>query len=263
MSAEALVEFTTDELCLLLGLFGPCISFGVPNPYLGKFADEIETAQTVARDSLLGRDVIRLINEREVALDEVIAKILQTCAHPAHTAIVTAQISRTARQMLYIHFTPDLVVEHAVVELNRHQLIPYSGHVAIVERLSYLLHLNGQKAAKGEGFTVDEKLLLDVRSSVAKKGNKKIQGTLVEAGLNVEQADMLVRALGNPIANSSVVVLVNREDGEKQHVTGFGMLESALGTWLLLLKNGVGTPRVEFIPSTAREIQTRLDTLLP
>jgi hypothetical protein len=260
---DRFMEFTADELYLLLGLFGPCISFGVPNPYLGKFAEEIEAAQTAARASLLRRDVIRQMNEREIALDEVIAKIIQTCARPAHTAIVTVQISRTARQMLYIHFTPDLVVEHAVVESNRHQLTPYPDHAAIVERISHLLHLNGQKAAEGGSFTIDEKLLLDVHSSVAKKGKKKIKRTLIEAGLKVDQADLLLSALGNPVANSSVVVLVNREDGEKQHVTGLGMLESTLGAWLLLLKGVADAPQVEFIPSTAREILTRLDSLLP
>lgn len=263
MKSEFSLEFTTDELYLLLGLFGPCISFGIPNPYLGKFIEEIEAAQNEARTSLLERGIIQQIDDQQIALDEVVAKIVQTCASPDHTAIVTTQVSSTARHMFYIHFTPGLVVEHAALDAIHHQLIPYPGHAEVVERLSQLLHLNGQKAAPGGCFTIDEKLLLDVRDSYARKGKKEIEGTLLQAGLKREQANLLLGAFGNPIANSSVVVLVNREDGEKQHVTGLGMLESAIGAWLLLLGGDAASPQVEFIPSTAPEIQTRLDELLP
>lgn len=257
------IEFTTDELYLLLGMFGPCVSFGVPNPYLGKFIEEIKVAQNEAQASLLERHIVQQIDDQQVALDEVVAKIIETCARPDHTAIVTAQISSTARRMFYIHFTSELVVEHAVVDSDHHQLTPYTGHAEIVGRLSQLLHLNGQKAAPGGCFTIEEKLLLDARDAYAKKGKRKIEGNLVQAGLKLEQANLLTGAFSNPIANSSVVVLVNREDGEKQHVTGLGMLESARGAWLLLLSGDAKAPRVEFIPSTAPEIRTRLDELLP
>jgi hypothetical protein len=53
MTVEFSIEFSTPELLLVLGTFGPCIVMGVEDPYLGMMFEEVRISQHLALISLL------------------------------------------------------------------------------------------------------------------------------------------------------------------------------------------------------------------
>ena len=89
-------RFSLIELTYLYRLVGPCLAFGIGDPYLGKLAEEIDATEAGARQSLKARDLVREVDGK-LALDEVLAAMMQTCAHPTHTALLTIDRSATRR----------------------------------------------------------------------------------------------------------------------------------------------------------------------
>jgi hypothetical protein len=263
MGSSNTFEFVTDELYLLLGFFGPCISFGLGEPYLGKFAEEIESAMSQAQNSLIEHGYVRVRENGEVAIDEGIAKIIKVCAHPDHTAIITTQKTGKPKQILYIHFSPDLLVEQSSQVKDKHRLVPIPSRDEMLVRLIKQLHLNGQSPAEDGRFRLPEKALFEARDLIGEGHKRKASKCLEEAGLSEKHTKILVHALGTPSSNSSVAVVINRDEPDIQHVNGLGVFESEKQMWALLPIPDPKGNQVEFIPSSAQEIEARLRDLMP
>jgi hypothetical protein len=261
MPNELSLEFTTDELYLLYSLFGPALAFGVGEPYLGKFIEEIEAAQRAALDSLIARDLIRVVENDQVMLDEVLAKIIQTCAQPSATIIITIQRRAYNQVMHYLNFGPEMLVQHTPRASHQHRLVALPPDAGAA-RVAKILHLNGQSAAAGSAFAIDQEKLFQARDAVFNNNLADAQHILATSGLSQSQAQQLARALTNAISNSSTVILANRNSPDAPHVSGIGILDSLEGLWAMNLQPHDQETRIEFVPSSAAEILERLHTLM-
>lgn len=263
MPDELSLEFTTDELYLLYSFFGPAIAFGLGEPYLGKFIEEIEAAQRAALQSLVARDLIRVSENGETTIDEVLAKMIETCAQPSGTIIIVTTQRRDYNKVThYFHFGPEILVQHTPRDATLHRLValpPDAGHA----RLTKILHLNGQRAAPGRAFSLDEEKLFQARDAVFNNNLAKAQRILAADGLPESQTQQLVHMLTDAVCNASVAVINNRSTLDAPLVAGVGVFESADGLWAMNLLRSEKTTRIEFVPSSAAEIAVRLQTLLP
>ncbi len=262
MPNELSLQFATDELYLLYSYFGPSIAFGLGEPYLGKFVAEIDVAQRAALQSLAARDLIRVSDNGEVIIDEVLAAMIQTCAQPSETLIVTTQRHGYNQVFHYFHFRADLLVEHIPRDAAQHRLVavpPNAGYTRLVK----ILHLNGQRAAPGRAFSLDEEKLFQARDAVRSGNLAEAQRVLAAAGLVDSQAQQLVRALSNAVSNASVAVVANRHVSDAIAINGIGIFESAEGMWAMNLNAQEKKTRIEFVPSSAAETASRLRMLLP
>lgn len=262
MPNELSLEFTTDELYLLYSFFGPAIAFGLGEPYLGKFIEEIETAQQAARQSLVARDLIRLAENGATEMDEALAKMIQTCAQPSDTLIVTTQRKNYNQVIHYFHFGPEILVEHTPRETANHRLVAMP-RAAAYARLKKILHLNGQPAAPSGAFSLDEAKLFQARDAALHDNLAEARQALDQAGLAEPHAQQLLRSLANAVSNASIAVIANRSVSDAPQVKGLGIFESAEGLWALNLQPGEKETRIEFVPSSAAEIANRLETLVP
>lgn len=262
MPDELTLDFTTDELYLLYSFFGPAIAFGLGEPYLGKFIEEIEAAQRTAQQSLAARDLIRLAENGEITVDAVLAKMIETCAQPSHTLIVTTQRRDYHQVIRYLRFGPEMLVEHMPLDATTHRLValpPAAGYT----RLAKILHLDEQGAAPGSAFSLEEQELFQARDAVFRRDPLEAERILSAAGLPEPQPEQLVRALSNALSNSSIAILANRNGSDAQHVGGIGILESAEGLWSMNLQPNAKKTRFEFVPSSAAEIAARVQGILP
>ncbi|GIL15516.1 MAG: hypothetical protein BroJett039_06890 [Chloroflexota bacterium] len=261
MPAQLSLEFTADELYLLYSFFGPALAFGLGEPYLGKFIEEIEAAQRAALESLVARDLIRVDENHQVMMDEVLAKIIQTCAQPSATIIITIQ-RRTYNQVIhYLNFGPEMLVQHTPLASHQHRLVALPPDAGLA-RIAKILHLNGQSAATGDSFSIDQEKLFQARDAVFNNNLANAQQILAASGLSESQTRQIARALTNAISNSSTVILANRNAPDTPHVNGIGVLDSPEGLWAMNLHPHEKETRIEFVPSSAAEIFRRLHTLI-
>jgi hypothetical protein len=263
MKPNGALDFTTDELYFLLGYYGPCISFGLGEPYLGKFAEEIEQATSKAQHSLAEDGYLHRAEDGTYSIDDAIVKTIRVCAHPNHTAVIATQKANKPKQIFYLHFSHELLVEQSCVGKDKHRLLPLPNRSAALERLTEQFHLKGQTAADGGRFQLPETTLFETRDLIRKGHTRKASKLLTDAGLTQKHSQTLIRALEAPSSNSSVAVVINRDEPDTQHVNGLGIFESEKKMWALVSMPTKKGNEVEFIPSSASEIEARLRDLLP
>ncbi len=108
-----------------------------------------------------------------------------------------------------------------------------------------------------------ESALFEARALYQKGESDRAFELLSSAGLSGDSAGRLSKALSSPVASSSVVVVVNRDSADTQHVRGFGVLEGAGEMWLLQPQGKNGDARVAFSPADAERVRSRFLAILP
>ena len=259
------LEFSTQELWLLFSLFGPAVILGVKNPYLGWLMDEREEAQKDALLMLVDRDLVRVVSEDEIAVDDVLTQMVDTCVSPRHTLILQTQgadASENGRQR-FIHYGSHMIVEHATLSAQQHHLTAIKDNSVLIDYITPLLRLDTLAQSKGKRFQVEEKILFEARKLCENKSDQEALSLLLESGLDDKVASALVSTLNGPVSNSAAVVVVNRVERNTQHVRGMAILEGERDVWIIRPYDRNGSAYVEFTPANAEILKRRLIAILP
>jgi hypothetical protein len=257
--------FSTHELWFLFSLFGPAMVMGMENPYMGWLAEEREQAHKNAFRSLIDRDLARVIAEDEIDLDDELTQMIQTCVNPKHSLILQAGGADTGDDVSrrLVHYNGEHIVEHQILDDQQHRLTAIKDNDALVDAVTPLFGLKTSAASQGEQFQIEEEVLFEVRRFCADGDTQEAQSTLLGAGLDEETACALVQVLANPVANSAAVVVVNREEQDRQHVRGLAFLEGEHDLWIMQPFEKNETAHVQFIPSNAKALKERFISILP
>lgn len=254
---------STHELYLLCSALGPSVMVGIPNPFWGALADEVRIQTEFALHSLINRGLIHVALEGEIAVDHVLALMIEACMKSDNVIVVTRQTESAAPQYAYIHVTPEFIVEHEEIDKEAHQLRVMVDRTAAIERLGEYFFLKDKNAAKSGKFKLQETTLFQARELVKNGNTEAARYLLLSAQLDLEQTDSLIQGLVNPVSNSVAVALVNRNRPSLQYVKGLGVLDTRDGMWSLHSRPTPDGNIIEFTPSSADEIKARIEDLIP
>lgn len=259
------LDFSTQELWFLFSLFGPAVILGVENPYLGWLMDEREEAQKDALHTLVDRDLVRILADDEIAVDDVLARMIEVCANPRHSLILHAQGANASGigERRFVHYGGKLLVEHAILDVQQHRLTAIKDNTALIDYITPLLRLDTSARSEGERFKVNEKTLFEARELCENKKDQEALSLLRESGLDDKIASALVNTLNGPVSNSAAVVVVNRIERDTQHVRGMAILEGEQDVWMMRPYDRNGSAYVEFTPADAKTLKERLAAILP
>jgi hypothetical protein len=257
------INLINDEFWFLISQYGPSLILGMDNPYQGCLTEELEEASRRSIISLIDRGYVRLLSKDSIELDDVVANMVKTCAHPVHSLIIKFQPSLGNSIEHFIHFSPGWIVERMTIDENIQELTVFKDTVALKDYLRDALRLDSRSNGSTKPFHIDEDSLLQI-SSLYKEG-KKIEGKklLEQINLDAEVKQCLDEVFSNPVANSSVIALHDQNDPEKQKVLGFAFLEGQEEMWLLQPEERVGKRQVNFSPANAELICQQFAEILP
>lgn len=257
------IEFSSDEFWLLLQQFGPAVALGIKNPHLGWLIEEIEEADRNALRSLVDRGIVRVVSKNQIELDDALAAMIKTCAHPRHTLITQFQNADGANKQRYIHFGDNLIVEHMEFKRGHHRVTAIKHQGALVEHLDEVLRLSSTASSRGGKFKIPESTLFEARALCKDGETRKASTNLKKAKLSEEKAAMLAKALSKPVANSAFAMLCNQDKPQVQNVKGFALLEGEKDFWILLPHDNGDEKLVEFIPANSKLVKQRFLEILP
>ncbi len=262
-SNDLVLALSARELWFLLQQFSPAVIFGMENPYLGWLADEIRADQRKVLKSIIDRDLVRKVSKDEIELDDVMAHMIEVCAHPEHTLIIQFQNCNHENMQRYIHFWNSLTVEQFEFKPGQHSLTAIKDREALIIHLNDSLRLSTTITGHGGKFRLAEDAMFEARSLCSDGHKRKALNNLTKAGLSEGKAAMLTTALSKPVANYAFAVLSNRNNPDAQHVKGFAVLESDNGLWIMLPHDKNGEKMVEFVPADAKSVKDYFLNILP
>jgi hypothetical protein len=260
------IDFTVDELWFLMSQFGPTYVTGIDNPYLGWLADEIQEATKGAVQSLVEKDIARVLTEDSIELDDAVVEMVRVCVHPLHTllASIQPQIGEADGFQHYVHFAePDWIVEHVEFEPGMHRLTAIRDQQALVELLQDDLRLDSAAASAPPAFKLrQETLHAAARLYIEGKAPEGLS-LLEESGLEAAVCQRLGAVLAAPVANASYVVMKNRNNSDRNFTCGFGYLEGEAELWLMRPFKQGDEAWVEFTPGSAELVRAKFLEILP
>ena len=261
--SKVYIEFSSEELWFLLQQFSPAIILGMLNPHLGWLIEEIEEADREALKSLVARNLVRIISKDQIELDDSLASMVRTCAHPHHTFISRSHNSAGVIEQKFIYFGSDLIVEHMEINQGQHRLIAINDRDTLLAQLSIALRSASTSSSRGKKFQLPEQVLFEA-SDLCSKGNSEIASeNIKKSGLSDKETALKTKTLKKPIANSAFVTLCDQGTPQLQNVKGFALLEGDNGFWIMSPYDKDGIKMVEFTPANSTVAKQRLLEILP
>lgn len=257
-----MIELNTHELLLVLGTFGPCLVMGVEDPYLGMMAEEVVLSQRSALDSLLMKGIIRGFSEDKIDLQDQIIATANVIHHPNHSLIVHSKEISNGDFHCYIHFGSDWIVQHKPSQ-DQHQLILVQNVDTLSNDLNPAFHSGSKAESSGPPFSLGEEELFEIRRLCADGDLNEARDRLDAERVPSEVIDPLINTLSEPVASSSFVLVVNRNNVESQYVRGFSVIEGADEMWIMEPYEEEGNSMVTFQAANALKVRERFFELIP
>jgi len=239
------------ELFTLAALLGGQTLIGIPDPFPGWLAEEIQDVMAQTQQRLAEREVLRRVNN-EWRMDAFAALLVGTMTEPQ--AVLLANLS-----------LPGGELHHRALYAR----LPFFTELSETPEGGYRLRLleEGQQALASilEFWQVEERVAPAPGSSFSLP-----QKTLDQARQSLQQAEALLRPYGPAAAtfldslrraqrNGSVVAMRKRNAWQ---VGGMGFLQAENGLWRLRSFQQGGEDWVEAIPCETTSLQAELRALL-
>ncbi|HWI51554.1 MAG TPA: hypothetical protein VNT01_05355 [Symbiobacteriaceae bacterium] len=251
---SAVISCTPVELAYLAALVNDGPLIGVPDPFSGRLAPEVEEALGGARAQLQHRGLIHIGTDGTVTADEELAALLSICigSQPSFRLVRTLPGSGTT--VHHYHQGEAGSVELAASADG--QVVDIIAICNLAERIVQLLNIAQQAAPASAGGTVSEALLERVRD-LAEEGRVEDGAMLLHrAGIPIEPAALLVSDLASPLRLA--VLLAIHPSATGWGADGVTFVEGAGGLWLL--KPAAGQVTVSLVG--AREAESVIRQIL-
>ncbi|MCW5873115.1 MAG: ESX secretion-associated protein EspG [Anaerolineales bacterium] len=259
MTVATSARFNAHEFYLLLSQFAPVAAVGWENPYTGWLAEEIEVAQKEAYESLLSRDVIRMVDGDEIAIEQSLVSLLTACAQPEFSLVLTAaQAGNTPFQFL-VHAKDDAFVKHAI-QGEEHTLEAIAEEqLAAQHLLPHLLFVPASGKSAGP-FRLSEDTLLASEALVRDGQLDEAEKNLKQEITGEQQGDILA-AFTKPLSRSAVILIARTASGAPAEA-GVAVYQGEAQTWLMRPSEQAGARVIEFIPATEASVAAELSKML-
>jgi hypothetical protein len=263
MATQNSITLNTHELLLILGTLGPSVVMGIEDPYLGLLSEEVETAQQNALQSLASRGMIQSVSETQIEFQEDLSTLANVLHQPTHSIIIQESFSVITPRQAFLHFSKDWILHHIPSEEDTHQLRLVNDVTDMIEHLTPTLRLDSSSECQEPSFTIPEETLWKTRKLCAERDEEGAMRCLDQAGLEENIAVCLYTTIQNPIANSSFVLIANRNIIESQYVQGFSILEGGDMMWIMQPYAEEDQAMVTFHPSNASQNKEWFLQMLP
>jgi len=253
-------QFTLNskELWALLSHFSPGVVLGIENPFKGWLVEEIEVQLKSVVHEMVEQGLGTLISERELDIDNDLFLLIQTCAKPSHSIIASFE-TFDEQKRFYIHLADSIIVYHHVSQ-DKHTLTRIPSNVELLQLLDAPLRQNSRIQGSGNHFVLAEDLLFQARKLCSENQLDEARNILMQSGLDKLIVEQLIVTLHKPVASSSVVMLRNRAELDKQATKGLSILEGKNELWIL---NPLENNKVKFSPANSEVIRNLFLEFLP
>lgn len=262
MTTDYSVELNTQELLLILSTLGPCLLLGVEDPYLGRMADEVANSQRSALDSLLKKGFIQGVSEDKIDLQDQLFTAANVIHRPNHSLIIHSKEISNGDFNCYIHFGNNWIVHHIPFQ-DQHQLILVQNVDRLSDDLSQAFRSGSSAESSAPTFSLGEDTLFDIRRLCAEGEVNEAKDRLDAEHVPSEVVSPIINTLVEPVATSSFVLVVNRNNVESQYVRGFSVIEGVSEMWILEPYEEEGMSMVNIHATNALKVRERFFELIP
>jgi hypothetical protein len=134
---------------------------------------------------------------------------------------------------------------------------------SLSDYLDLPLHASSKAESSSPPFSLVEELIFDIRNLCAMGDLNDARDRLQAAHLFSDAIDPLINTLIKPVATSSFVLIVNRNNVESQYVRGFSVLEGGDEMWIMEPFEKEGAAMVTFLAANAKKVRERFFETLP
>ena len=258
------ITCSASEATFLASLLGAQALLGMPDPFLGWLADEIEAAWADAKQTLAARRYLALEADGQIVVDTTVAALIGVWAQPAASFILTYTPANASTRTHYFHLTRDRAVEQIADDAGYH-LTALENAAAVYARTLELLRVREQTAAGATNVVLLQAQLTQARERAAQTGVAGALAALAAAGAAPAALAPLAQTLATPVANGAFVALA--QGATAWQVAGLGLLEGANGLWRLRACKRDAADWTEAIPCDATqaraEIRQVMNRVLP
>ncbi|HYG60783.1 MAG TPA: hypothetical protein VD902_22125 [Symbiobacteriaceae bacterium] len=213
----------------MTALLGGEALVGIPDPFYGWLAVEVEEALVKARADLAARGAITVASDGRVTASPAVESLVNACLFPHASFRLSCTTPGGQAPERYFHLTPDMVVE-LVSAGEQAELVPYpGGGEALCRRLTGLLDLHSNSIPGAEPTTVP--------------------------------AEQYWQAQALDEGSSTWTVLRLTRKGAAWDVSGVGVHVGAGGLWRIQPEERSGQAWLELRPCTADEIHEAIADL--
>jgi hypothetical protein len=235
---------------------------GLEDPYLGMMADEVAITQRSALESLLSRGFIRGVSEDKIDFHDQIVTAANVIHHPKHSLIINSKERSNDDFECYIHFGNEWIVQHLPSQ-DQHQLTLVQNADRLSKDLHPAIRSGSEAESRGPSFDLGEDSLFEIRRLCAEKKLNEAKDRLDAECVPSDIVSPLINTLRKPIATSSFVLIVNRNNVESQYVRGFSVIEGIDEMWIMEPYEENGNSMVTFQPASAIRVRERFYELIP
>lgn len=253
------ITFSSVEMALLGSLLGGDVLPGMPEPFRGWFATEIEGAFNQVKDGLIRKGIIEPRTDGTVIINMKAALPVCACLYSDRIFILNYTPAGRRQKTRYFFRDGGLAVELTAQRSKEalYDLIPYTGAADVFERIRKGMHLQAQRAPECPAGLVPEKTLAEARDLASEEGGARAAHLLMNAGLHEQTAGALARTLNRPVGNGAVAAMTRTN--QEWAVEGVAVLEGQNGLWML---RPAGGGLIEITPSPAAALRKELARLV-
>lgn len=263
MKTSTPLSLNVREIVFLAGVIGSDGLVGIPDPFEGWLASEVEEALWQVRRDLIDRGLCTVQADDSLSIANEIAPLVATIASPTASFTVTYASAPGTHAIRHVHVTGESAVEHTVIdgESPRCEFTSYNGPDAISRRVLELLKLppGPVTVPTCPGGRLRQAALMHARQTAT--SDRAAAATLLrQNGLEVATATALAEALATAGSNSSLIA-INRQTAPWT-VDGLGLLEGGGALWLLRGFTRNGEEWAEATPSDVERAERVVLSLL-
>ncbi len=254
---QSRITCSTEELVALASFLGGEVLIGVPDPFPGWLAEEIEVAIHRARQNLIRRGYL---GEQggSTLMDAVVAALVKTVTDPEAAIMLTLrEMPEGLLQENFYYRSPLTVHLHPDGKVCTLRELPSPGDV--FDKVSRMWGIEDQTAADADSFLVPQSTI-EALQKMDQIDELEASQMLESAGVEEASARSFARTLQAPRRNGALVALRSLQTAWQ--VRGVGILEGENGLWRLRSFRQQGTDWVECIPSSASELSEEIHAFL-
>jgi len=233
---------------------------GLPDPFLGLLADEIERKWEDAAQEITAKGYWEVQSDGTLAIDAAVYALVDTAASARWTLIASYTHATRSRALRLVHLSKSLIIEQESLPDDQVALIAVQDIETLIQRLKSFWDLSEAPAGPGQAFVLSEDQMTEAQrlavtegfaASVAFLKRQKIPATAVNALAETLAGDW----------NSGTVTVLERSEHEMHYGETLGWLIGPKGAWQIQPSSQPDSS-TRFIPSSTEEIWQQINSLI-
>ena len=256
------VNFSQNELWLLLTHFSPSVIVGFQDPTTGLLVDEIDQLRENARKRLIDRGLIHSAKDDGFSIDASIRDQMKLITNPEHSVLAGIQTAKNGLVVHSYHYGQKTIVHLVENGEGQYQIEIVDDCKAIVIILMEFYQTSIFLVDHSNPFYLPEKSIEEIRSLCAVGKLQEAHQTLEKVSSGEIVPKEFFSVLHTPTVNMSLVIFTDRHKKERTQVKGFAVLANDHSLWILEPTDEKDN-LVRITRATKADLEQKIDTSLP